>query len=196
MLPFKPDGIYLEFLEELWRFQYTPATAPLTDRLVNKFYDLSGGIPAYIVRIFQESQVQVLLSGQSHMTEKLVQKAVDILAIKLPKTYSGGTFLSDFEVSEEIQTVETKETIREETAPEKRRRFCKSCAPESGRSLPAFVSLGTGNSLPVTVLSVLRRTERRMAKPIGILSIKSLSCAVVLFMAACWKRIPVWNPHT
>lgn len=101
LLPLRPDGVYRSFLSQLWRYQFTLRPAPLTDKLANKLYDFSGGIPAYIVRIFQESQVQALLQGRSQIDEKMMQRAIDILAIKVPKTYSGGTFLSDFSIAGE-----------------------------------------------------------------------------------------------
>ena len=96
LLPFKPDGTYREFIDQLWAYQLTPKSAPLTDQLANKLYDWSGGIPAYIIKIFQESQVQALLQGRSCIDAKVMQKAIDTLAIKVPKTFSGGTYISDF----------------------------------------------------------------------------------------------------
>ena len=96
LLPFKPDGAYRMFLEQLWIYQFTPQTAPLTDQLANKLYDWSGGIPAYIIKIFQETQVQALLRGHSCINTKIMQTAIDTLAIKVPKTFSGGTHISDF----------------------------------------------------------------------------------------------------
>lgn len=106
LLPLKPDGVYQDFLKQLWTYQLTPQPAPLTDKLANKLYDWSGGIPAYIIKIFQESQVQALLMGRSTIDEKTMQRAIDILAIKVPKTYAGGTHLSDFELGEESPAVE------------------------------------------------------------------------------------------
>ena len=98
LLPLKPDGAYLDFLNGIWRYQYTAKSASLTDKLACKLYDHSGGIPAYIVKIFAESQVQALLMGRSCIDEKIMQRAIDILAIKVPKTYAGGTYISDFEL--------------------------------------------------------------------------------------------------
>ena len=98
LLPFKPDGVYRQFLEQLWPYQLTPQQAALTNKLANKLYDWSGGIPAYIIKIFQESQVQALMHGEPAINEKTMQRAIDLLAIKVPKTYAGGTVLSDFEV--------------------------------------------------------------------------------------------------
>jgi len=96
LLPLKPDGAYRSFLEQLWSYQLTSKLAPLTEKMANKIYDRSAGIPAYIIKIFQESQAQALLMGASSIDEKMIQRAVDILAIKVPKTFAGGTHISDF----------------------------------------------------------------------------------------------------
>lgn len=96
LLPMKPDSTYRSFLEQLWPYQLTTKSAQLTDRLANKLYDHSAGIPAYVTKIFLESQVQTILMGGSCINEKMVQKTIEILAIKIPKTYAGGTYISDF----------------------------------------------------------------------------------------------------
>ena len=100
LAPFKPDGSYLEFVQKTWPYQYTIQTAPLTSSISNKLYDYSGGLPAYIIKIFGESQAQALLQGRSCIDEKIIQRAVELLAIKVPRTYAGGTHISDFEVGE------------------------------------------------------------------------------------------------
>ena len=87
LLPLKPDGTYRRFLEQLWSYQLTPQKAPLTEKLANKLFDHSGGIPAYIIKIFTETQAQALLQGQARINERVMQRAIDILAIKVPKTY-------------------------------------------------------------------------------------------------------------
>lgn len=97
LLPFKPDGAYRAFLQAIWPYQLTPTTAPLSEQLANKLYDHSGGIPAYIIKIFQESQAQALLQGESCISAKTMQRAIERLAIKVPRTFSGGTHISDFE---------------------------------------------------------------------------------------------------
>lgn len=115
LLPMKPDGTFRRFVEQLWQYQLTPKQAPLTDKMLNKLFDWSGGIPAYIIKIFQESQVQALLMGQAAIDEKTMQRAIDILAIKIPKTYSGGTYISDFELTDNIVLPsDTKEGALEE----------------------------------------------------------------------------------
>ena len=96
LLPFKPDGSYRAFLQAIWPYQLTPTTAPLTEQLANKLYNASGGIPAYIIKIFQESQAQALLQGESCITPKTMQRAIDIPAIKVPRTFAGGTRILDF----------------------------------------------------------------------------------------------------
>lgn len=109
LLPLKPDGAYLDFLNGIWGYQYTVKPASMTDKLASKLYDYSGGIPAYIVKIFAESQVQALLIGRSCIDEKIMQRAIDILAIKVPKTYAGGTYISDFELDKSEDATLTKQ---------------------------------------------------------------------------------------
>lgn len=111
LLPFKPDGAYRAFLKQLWPYQFTTAPAPLTDQLANKLYDWAGGIPAYIVKIFQESQVQALLQGRNCIDGKTMQKAIDLLAIKVPKTFSGGTHISDFDFASDAAPEESADLL-------------------------------------------------------------------------------------
>lgn len=98
LAPFKPDGAYLEFIQKIWPYQYTAQAAPLTTSITNKLYDCSGGIPAYIIKIFAEAQAQALLIGCSCIDEQTIKRAVEMLAIKVPRTYAAGTHISDFEI--------------------------------------------------------------------------------------------------
>lgn len=98
LAPFRPDGAYLEFVQKIWPYQYTQQLAEITTSLTNKLYDCSSGIPAYIIKIFGESQAQALIQGRSCIDEKVIQRAVDLLAVKVPRTYAAGTHISDFEV--------------------------------------------------------------------------------------------------
>lgn len=98
LAPFRPDGAYLDFLNKIWPYQYTTQAAELTTSITNKLYDCSGGIPAYIIKIFAESQAQALLIGRSCIDEQAIKRAVEMLAIKVPRTYAAGTHISDFEI--------------------------------------------------------------------------------------------------
>ena len=98
LAPFRPDGAYLDFVRKIWPYQYTAQAAPLTTSLSNKIYDCSGGIPAYVIKIFVESQAQALLQGRSCINEKVIQQAVKLLAIKVLRTYTAGIHISDFEI--------------------------------------------------------------------------------------------------
>lgn len=107
LLPMKYDITYRKFITTLWEYQATLQKAELTEKLMKQIYDLSAGIPAYIVKIFQEAQTQAILSGREKITYESIKQAVSYLGIEVPKVYSrGGTSISDFTVSEiEFETI-------------------------------------------------------------------------------------------
>lgn len=111
LLPFKPDGTYQNFLQTIWQYQFTLQTAPLTERFANKLYDHSGGVPDYIIKIYQETQAQALLQGKSCIDTKVMQRAIDILAIKIPKTYIGGMHISDFTFASSDESTPEKSAV-------------------------------------------------------------------------------------
>lgn len=107
LLPMKFDITYRKFISTLWEYQATLQKAELTEKLMKQIYDLSAGIPAYIVKIFQEAQTQAILSGREKITYESIKQAVSYLGIEVPKVYArGGTSISDFTVSEiEFETI-------------------------------------------------------------------------------------------
>ena len=98
LLPLKPDAAYRTFLEQVWQYQVTPGRMALTDAAANRIYDHSGGIPSYILQIFQESQAQALTQGKYCMDEQDIKQAIELLSLSVPKRYAAGTSLSDFSV--------------------------------------------------------------------------------------------------
>jgi len=122
LLPFRPDGVYRDFLMELWKYQYTPMEAPLTDKMANTIYDLTGGIPAYIVKLFTEAQHEAISEGAMMIDEKRIRSTASRIALTSPKEYSAGIWLSDFKKNSERIT-EASESIEDnflKTEPEKR----------------------------------------------------------------------------
>lgn len=117
LLPFKPDGAYRSFLSSLWPYQYTPEQAVLTDKLANQIYDFSGGIPAYISKLLEESQAQALMRGVDKIDGKMIAAAADYLAIQPPQELGTGTFLSDFQAPAE-GTIEPPEANPAENTSE------------------------------------------------------------------------------
>lgn len=98
LLPLKPDAAYRTFLEQVWQYQVTPGRMALTDAAANRIYDHSGGIPSYILQIFQESQAQALTQGKYCMDEQDIKQAIELLSLSVPKKYAAGTSLSDFSI--------------------------------------------------------------------------------------------------
>ena len=101
LLPMKYDVTYRRFITTLWEYQATLQKSEMTEKLMKQIYDLSAGIPAYIVKIFQEAQAQAILCGKEKITYESIKQAVSYLGIEVPKVYSrGGTSISDFAVQE------------------------------------------------------------------------------------------------
>ena len=101
LLPMKYDVTYRKFIKALWMHQVTLYNCELTEKLMRQIYDLSAGIPAYVVKIFQEAQIQAILSGKEKITYELIKQTISYLGIDVPKVYShGGTSISDFTIDE------------------------------------------------------------------------------------------------
>lgn len=115
LLPLKYDMIYRKFITSLFEYQATLQKSELTEKLMKQIYDLSAGIPAYIVKIFQEAQTQAILSGKEKITYEAIKQAVSYLGIEVPKVYSrGGTSISDFTVQElELEVIGIDDDMEE-----------------------------------------------------------------------------------
>ena len=135
LAPFRPDGAYLDFLNKIWPYQYTVQMAELTTSIGNKLYDCSGGIPAYIIKIFGESQAQALMQGRSCIDEKIIQRAVEMLAIKVPRTYASGTHISDFEIGGQVPAPPEQEEVPRQYAVKRGR---KATQRDDGDLLVAY----------------------------------------------------------
>ncbi len=82
--------------------------------------------------------MQALLTGRSCIDAKVMQQAIDILAIKVPKTYSGGTYLSDFELvsgSEQADTSDVQEGSVTQTVDEEMKEVSRLYANKRGRKV-------------------------------------------------------------
>lgn len=101
LLPLKYDITYRKFITELWNYQVTLKTVPLTEKLMKQIYDLTAGIPAYIVKVIQEAQIQAILMGKEKLSYQIIKESVELLGIDVPKYYAyNGTSISDFAVRE------------------------------------------------------------------------------------------------
>lgn len=113
LLPMKYDLNYRIFIKGLWEYQATLQKTTLTEKLMKQIYDLSGGIPAYIIKIFMEAQTQAILCGKERLSYEIIKQAVIVLGIDVPKVYArGGTSISDFNIRDAfIKKIESEENI-------------------------------------------------------------------------------------
>lgn len=101
LLPLKYDITYRKFITDLWEHQVTLQRRELTENLMKQIYDFSGGIPAYIVKIFEETQAQAIQSGKEIISYESIKHTVSYLGIEIPKFYGKtGTSISEFFVDE------------------------------------------------------------------------------------------------
>ena len=62
------------FLNGLWRFQWTKKETPLTQRIVDLFYEETQGISDLIVKLFVNAQHEAIVSGVEALTEEVILK--------------------------------------------------------------------------------------------------------------------------
>lgn len=104
LLPLKYDITYRKFIMELWENQVVLKRNKPTERMMKQIYDLSGGIPAYIVKLFEEAQVQAIQSGKEEISYDVIKEVVSFLNIDVPKVYSKeGTSISDFSIQDMVE---------------------------------------------------------------------------------------------
>lgn len=110
LLPMKQDRLYMAFLKTIWSYQLTENRTGLTDKIAGLFFNCTAGVPAYIMKLFQEAQVHAILTGHEVLDEQTIKEAYERIAMQTPKRYMQGTSISDFSIeeTEEIQIVETR----------------------------------------------------------------------------------------
>lgn len=95
LLPFKPDCSYYHFIQNIWEYQYTKQNATYSNTLAKELYHYSRGIPAYIIKIFEDAQVNAIFKGDAYITSQHLATAVQTSAISLPVIQEQGTSISD-----------------------------------------------------------------------------------------------------
>lgn len=119
LLPMKYGAMYRAFLEVLWSYQFTKRKVELTDKLASKIYEYSNGVPAYIIKIYQEAQTQAILSGHEMLDLSMIDAAAGLSAISAPRVYKAGTPISSYRIDDNDETTTSprgrKAERREET---------------------------------------------------------------------------------
>ena len=180
LLPLKYDITYRRFITELWKYQVTLNESPLTEKLMRQIYDLTAGIPAYVVKIVQEAQIQAILTGTEKVTYETLKQAVLLLGIDVPKYYAcNGTSISDFTVREveleefeseneygmdlqaEVDETTIAETEAEALEPVRRSFATRRGRPEAKRDTSDLIVLWNNEKDLLSKLEALELLERR-----------------------------------
>ena len=161
LLPLKYDVSYRKFITEIWKYQVTLKESELTEKLMKQIYDLTAGIPAYIVKVVQEAQIQAILTGTEKVTYELMKQAVDMLGIEVPKYYGGnGTSISDFSVKE-VEMEDGSGSANEADEPVRRFFATKRGRPESERDDADLLTLWKDETNFLKRIEELGLLERR-----------------------------------
>ena len=72
-----------------------------SEQLANLIYDLSKGIPAHIVKIFQETQIQAIISGKEVISKEVIKIAAQKNMINVSQECEDGMSISDFRTNED-----------------------------------------------------------------------------------------------
>lgn len=104
LLPMKFDATFRCFLEMLWSLQFTREKSVLTDKILGLFFDYTGGVPAYIMSLYKEAQIQAIMSGEEYISESLLRRTAQMNAFIAPRTYADGMSISDYSIREEEPT--------------------------------------------------------------------------------------------
>ena len=67
---------------------------------------------ANICKIFQEAQVQAILTGREITDEPVIMRAVRLLSIEIPKKYAKGSYISDFTDEAGYEPIDDVEEIK------------------------------------------------------------------------------------
>lgn len=109
--------IFHDFMQEIWKYQFTPRRAELNEKMIKYFYDYTGGVPAYIIRLFQEAQISALQNGLFSIDAKTIRNTAKRLSFEIPSPcgictpiseFNGvGMNAADFPVESECEYMET-----------------------------------------------------------------------------------------
>lgn len=90
------SATYQSYIKAIWKYQYTPKTAPLTDELAKDLYSYTSGIPAYINMVFRVAQIEALGAGAQCISSSFLKEAMNSLRIIPSNIQEYGKSISDF----------------------------------------------------------------------------------------------------
>ena len=108
LLPLKDDRIYHEFIKELWQLQIVGDQFELTQSLIETLYEVSKGIPFYLVEIFILLQKELLIAGKEKFSINEIKKVINKYNINVYPIKEEGISISDFSGSLNAQETKRK----------------------------------------------------------------------------------------
>lgn len=128
LLPMQYDKTYLSFIKNIWPYQMIKEYTPLDESIAHLIYYASGGVTAYIIKIFMESQIKAISSGKEKITEDIITSTIQLLAIERPRKYNEGISISSFEIEADVDLPPISYNVQIQTE-----NFVKSAPRKGGR---------------------------------------------------------------
>lgn len=116
LVPMKKDLSFHRLLEITWNLQVIYNKTPLTPQFETLVYNLTKGVPAYVVQLLVEVQTQAMLSGEEKITEKNIKETAAMMGINVSQIYTHNTSISDFKIVK--STKKMVEAIEEKKSEE------------------------------------------------------------------------------
>ncbi|WP_416761915.1 ATP-binding protein [Roseateles sp. So40a] len=107
-------GEWHDFIDQLWRYQWTRKSVPLTEELYNTIFDCTQGVIDLALKLFIIAQVRAMLDGTETLSKELlldvfrkdmhfVHEIVGALASGNPKKLSKFPDVEPFDLSDYVQ---------------------------------------------------------------------------------------------
>jgi len=113
------DNEFRLFLESIWRYQWNQKFTPLSDELVQLFYEETQGVSDLIIKLFVNVQQMAIHSGKEEITIEIVKRTVKesfkMMKPMLDALRSGNPYkIAKYEDLRRIEEIQHKKTERVE----------------------------------------------------------------------------------
>lgn len=71
------DSEFKLFMNGMWKYQWTKKTVPLSEDMIDLFYDKTQGISDLVIKLFANAQKKAIINGKEELSLDLISKVAD-----------------------------------------------------------------------------------------------------------------------